>query len=59
MSCSDKAVASLRESKPRTLVDEATQLLLGPIVEALTRTGFGGVLYYNYSKEPPEPYSNY
>ena len=23
------------------------------------RIGSGGILYYNYNKEPPKPYSNY
>ena len=25
----------------------------------IIRVGFGGILYYNYNKEPPKPYSNY
>ena len=25
----------------------------------IIRTGFGGILYYTYNKEPPKPYSNY
>ena len=29
-------------------------------IEALIiRIGFGGLLYYNYNKGPPKPYSNY
>ena len=34
--------------------------LLRPNIGALIiRVGFGGILYYNYNKEPPKPYSNY
>ena len=25
----------------------------------IIRIGFGGIVYYNYKKEPPEPYSKY
>ena len=31
----------------------------GNIGALIIRIGFGGIIYYNYNKEPPKPYSNY
>ena len=45
---------SPKPEHPRVLVsdDPATGALI-------IRIGFGGILYYNYHKEPPKLYSNY